>query len=123
MAEFKVKLIGYTSDPQLLSVAGAFGCFEEKSSAQIIEELRMMPEKKRRIKESRVLKNSFGCGHGSVGDQNYFIFSIEDLPRVATLQLCLPEYLSHLQQSLRRAKASRGFYLPEIIKQSSLAKR
>ncbi len=120
MTEFKVELVGYTSNPQLLSVAGALGCFEEKSSAQIMEELRMLPEEKRKIKEGRVLKNSFGRGHGSVGDQNYFIFSIEDLPRAATFQLCLPEYLSHLQQSLRRAKASRGFYLPKTIKQSNL---
>jgi len=80
-----------------------------------------LPEEKRHQKEREVLKNSFGRGHGSVGDQNYFIFSIRDLPRAATFQLCLPEYLSHLQQSLRRAKASRGFCLPEVIKNSHLA--
>ena len=116
MADFKVNLIGWTGDPQLLSVAGALGCFEEKSSAQICEELQQLSPDKRIKKEKAVLKNSFGRGHGAVGDQNYFIFSIENLPRLATLQLCLPEYLAHLQQSLRRAKASRGFYLSEEIK-------
>lgn len=118
MADFKVKIIGLTQNPQTLSTAGALGCFEEKSSDQLKKELMVKRRKKRLKKERGVLKNSFGRGHGSVGDQNHFIFSIEDLPRAATLQLCLPEYLAHLQQSLRRAKASRGFYLPEVIKQS-----
>ena len=35
MADFKVNLVGLTDDPQLHSVAGALGCFEEKSSAEI----------------------------------------------------------------------------------------
>ena len=121
MSEFTVNLIGFTDNPQTLSVAGALGCFEEKSSAQLFEELRTLSEDQRLKKEKAVLKNSFGRGHGSVGDQNCFVFSIENLPRAATLQLCLPEYLGHLQQSLRRAKASRGFYLPEAIKKSKLA--
>ena len=121
MAEFKVKLLRWTENPQTLSVAGALGCFEEKSSAQLMEELLALPEEQRLKRERAVLKNSFGRGHGSTGDQNYFIFSIEDLPRAATFQLCLPEYLAHLQQSLRRAKATRGFYLPEKINNSTLA--
>lgn len=118
MDEFKVRLLGYTDNPQSLSVAGALGCFEEKSSNVILDELNAMSSEARRKKEKGVLKNSFGRGHGAVGDQNYFIFSIENLPRVATLFLCAPEHLSHLQQSLRRATASRDFYLPEQIKKS-----
>src|SRR3989338_5701927 len=116
--DFKVKIIRVTEDPQLISVAGALGCFEEKSSDQLIEELLSLPMEQRLKKERAVLKNSFGRGHGSVGDQNHFIFSIENLPRLATLQLCQPHYLAHLQQSLRRAKASRGFHLPEAIRDS-----
>jgi thymidylate synthase (FAD) len=88
-----------------------------------MEELMKLPEEERLKKERGVLKNSFGRGHGSVGDQVHFTFSIEDLPRVVTFELCLPEYLEHLQQSLRRAKASRGFYLPEVIKNSALGKK
>jgi len=123
MSDFKVKIIGITEDPQLLSTAGALGCFEEKSSIQLMEELQILSKEQRLKRERAVLKNSFGKGHGSVGDQSCFIFSIEDLPRAATLQLCLPEYLAHLQQSLRRAKADRGFYLPEVIKNSGFGDR
>jgi len=121
MTDFKVTLLGMTENSQTISVAGALACFEEKSSVQLAEELLNLPEEQRLKRERGTLKNSFGRGHGSVGDQNYFIFSIEDLPRAATFQLCLPEYLAHLQQSLRRAKASRGFYLPGAIRHSKLA--
>lgn len=123
MTNFNVKLIGSTANPQTLSTAGALGCFEEKSSAELLAELSTLDETVRLAKEHVVLKNSFGRGHGSVGDQNCFIFSIENLPRLATFQLCLPEYLAHLQQSLRRAKASRGYYLSPVIAKSRLADR
>lgn len=116
MTNFKIKLMESTG--QSMAVAGALGCFEEKSSAEIYQELIGMPEEERLKKEKAVLKNSFGVGHGSVGDQNLFIFSIENLPRTATLELCLPQYLEHLQQSLRRAKASRGWHVPPAIYQS-----
>lgn len=119
--DFEVTLLGCTENAQALSVAGALGCFEEKSSTQLLDELLSLDKEERMKKEAAVLKNSFGKGHGSVGDQNYFIFGIEDLPRAVTFQLCLPEYLAHLQQSLRRARASKGFYLPEAIKGSKLA--
>lgn len=122
MADFKVKLID-PQNAQTLAVAAALGCFEEKSAWQIMDELLALPEEERIKKEKAVLKNSFGRGHGSVGDQAHFTFNVEDLPRAATLLLCLPEYLEHLQQSLRRAKASRGFYLPEAIKNSKLANK
>ena len=121
MTTFNVKLIGFTPNPQTLSTAGALGCFEERSSTALFDELLGLDETARSAKERTVLRNSFGRGHGSVGDQNCFIFSIENLPRLATFQLCLPEYLAHLQQSLRRAKASRGFYLSDAIKASRLA--
>ena len=116
--DFNVELIGVTEDAELLSVAGALGCFEEKSSAQILEELKALPPDERNKKVKAVLENSFGRGHGSIGDQNLFVFSIENLPRLAIFQLCLPEYLAHLQQSLRRAKADRGFHVSEAIKES-----
>jgi thymidylate synthase ThyX len=121
MKDFKVVLMDMVKDPQLASVAGALGCFEEASADQIYQEIVSLPEEQKDKKEKVVLKNSFGRGHGSVGDQNHFIFSIEGLPRAATLHLCLPEYLAHLQQSLRRAKPERGFYIPEAIRESGLA--
>lgn len=116
MKDFKVELLATAGDPQLIATAGALGCFEEDSSSKILGDLLALPAEKRDKKCEAVLKNSFGMGHGSVGDQGYFIFSIENLPRAATLQLCLPEFASHLQQSLRRAKPERGFYLPAVIK-------
>lgn len=121
MADFKVKLIGYPQNAQTLVVAAALGCFEEKSAFKIMNELLALPRKERLRREKAVLKNSFGRGHGSVGDQVHFSFSIQNLPRAATFELCLPEYLEHLQQSLRRAKASRGFHLPKAIRKSKFA--
>ncbi len=103
--------------PEQLSAYGAFGCFEEKTPIQIYESI---PEDKRRKREETVLRESAGRGHGSVADQNSFTFVIEDLTRAATLQLCSPHYLAHLQQSLRRATANRAFFVPEQLRQSSL---
>ncbi len=116
MPDFKVKLMAVTENPQLIAAAGALGCFEEDASYEILEKLLALSPEERDKKSKTVLKNSFGMGHGSIGDQCCFIFSIKDRPRAATLQLCLPEFMAHLQQSLRRAKPERGFYLPEIIK-------
>ncbi len=121
MDDIKVSLMSYTPDPQTSSVAGALACFEEASSLELWQDLRLLPGDKRGKKERAVLKNSLGRGHGSVGDQNCFIFSIQDLPRLATLFLCLPGFLAHLQQSLRRASASRGSYLPLAIRESEFA--
>lgn len=120
--DYKISLLGYSERPQTLAVAGALSCFEEECSAEIFKELSGLPPDELAKKERAVLKNSFGRGHGSVGDQTYFTFSLENVPRVVTLHLCLPEYAQHLQQSLRRANPSRGFHLPEIIKKSPLAK-
>lgn len=116
--DFKVEIIGITDNPELLSTAGALGCFEKRSSGQILKELKNLARDKQDERVKVVLKESFGRGHGSVGDQNLFIFCIENLPRLVTLQLCLPEYLAHLQQSLRRAQADRGFYISKAIKES-----
>jgi len=118
LAKLMEALCRLSANPQLLSTAGALGCFEEKSSAELMEELSCLSEEEREEKERAVLKNSFGRGHGSVGDQNSFVFSVENLPRAATLQICQPHYLAHLQQSLRRSKASRGFHLPEAVRNS-----
>src|SRR3989344_1512007 len=124
MGDLKVSLMATCGDPQLIAAAGALGCFEEDSSAKILEGLLALSTEERDKKCKAVLKNSFGMGHGSVGDQGIFIFSIENLPRAATLQLCLPEFASHLQQSLRRAKPDRGFYLPaKILKDGDMARK
>lgn len=105
--------------PEEVAVYGALGCFEEKSPLQLYkEDKKKLSKKKFEIKKEKILQETSGRGHGSVLDQNRFTFVIENIPRLATLQLCLPQYLEHLQQSLRRAKADRGFYLPKSIEQS-----
>jgi thymidylate synthase (FAD) len=123
----KVTLIAYLRTvwpaidlgPDAISTAGAMGCFEEKSSSEILKKLEKSSPKERIKIEERVHANSVGRGHGSVLDQSFFTFSIENVPRLVTLQLCALEYLSHLQQSLRRAEA-KHFYIPLAIKESKL---
>lgn len=119
--EPRVELLAVTKGegigPEELSTFGALGCFEEKSSFQLFEDARKSLDAEAfSKKKTAVIKNSFGMGHGSVADQNYFIFSIENLTRAATFQLCLPHYLAHLQQSLRRAKADRAFFVPQALR-------
>ncbi len=125
MDKIKIELMDSLGDSERTCVAGALGCFEEKSSSQIGKELAVFliehGEEAYLKKIAAVLKNSFGRGHGSVGDQSDFVFSVEGLPRSATLFLCLPEYLEHLQQSLRRAKPEQGFYIPPEIANSAMA--
>jgi len=125
--KMKIKLMDSLHDSELDCVAGALGCFKEKSSGQIREDLmafRVGHSEKEYLKKVKgVMKNSFGRGHGSVGDQSDFVFSLENVPRSVTLQLCLPEFLEHLQQSLRRAKPERGFYTPPEIANSAMGDR
>ena len=125
----KVNLIAFTKGeekklgPQEISAAGALGCFKEESSGKIWYQLREMEPEKFEKTVKTVLKESAGRGHGSVVDQNLFIYSIEDVPRSATLFLCGPEYLSHEQQSLRRASPAKGYYLPREILESKLGEK
>ena len=124
-----VELIAFTRGddeklgPQEISAIGALGCFREDSSGKIWYKIKEMEDEKLDNLVKNVLKESAGRGHGSVTDQNLFIYSIEDAPRSATLFLCGPEYLSHEQQSLRRASPTKGYYLPEKILKSKLAER
>ena len=126
---YKVKLISYTkriddpeAGPDEISAFGALGCFEEKTPSQLYHEMKEKEKEKIEQKTEKVIENSFGRGHGSVADQNAFIFEIENLGRATTLLLCSFNYLSHLQQSLRRANADRGYELPESILSSNIAK-
>ena len=105
--------------PEELSVYGAMGCFKEESSYKLLkEDFAKKNDAELEKKKIVVLKNSAGLGHGSVLDQTYFTFSIENLTRGDTLFLCSPNYLAHLQQSLRRAKADKAFHIPKSLRES-----
>ena len=124
----KVELIGVLKHPEDNSwdsddypVSGAMGCFAEKSSSDIHRKHSIDEEpyivgkgdKKRELNwdqtQELIMKETSGRGHGAVLDQPVFSFSIDNLSRASTLFLCEPEYASHVQQSLRRATAERGF--------------
>lgn len=124
----QIKLISYTSrtdfsgcGPDEISAFGALGCFEEKTPTELYDDMWLTkPKEEMDKKVEKVLNASVGRGHGSVADQNAFIFEISDVSRATTLFLCSPCYLSHLQQSLRRANADRGYELPETILNSKI---
>lgn len=104
-------------DSEDAAVYGAMGCFEGKTPFEMWQEdaSKLTPEQIEAKKE-KICRETSGRGHGAVLDQSAFLFDIENLPRAATLQLCLPEYLAHVQQSLRRVSAERGYFLPETIR-------
>lgn len=119
-AGITVRLLGQTGSAggpsaDELCIAGALGCFDERSSNDILRQLQELAPDKKTQRLERLARETSGRGHGSVLDQAAFVFSLENIPRAATLQLCLPEYLSHLQQSMRRASADRGAYLPPSL--------
>jgi len=127
-----VKLIAYSQGnfyydyskrlgPEELSVFSAATCFEERSSYQIfLNDVHKLDLEKFEKKKEGILEGTSGSGHGSVLDQNRFYFCIENIPRIATLQLCQPQYLEHIQQSLRRAPADRLYFLPKETRQSDM---
>lgn len=102
-------------DPEKIAIYGALGCFQDDSSFELYLKDKTLTKEKIEKKIERIFQETSGRGHGSVLDQSEFVFSISDIPRLTTFQLCLPQYLEHLQQSLRRADAKKGFYLPQEI--------
>jgi thymidylate synthase (FAD) len=97
--------------------AGARGCFDEFCSSDIQKKERETqqtdPEKYDKRKEG-IFAETSGRGHGAVLDMSEFGYSMDNLTRASTLFLCAPQYAAHLQQSLRRATAERGFKKIEI---------
>lgn len=120
MFEKKVELVAYLQNPEKNwdaedgASCGARGCFSEKSSNDIHEE-EILKEDYAQRKE-KIFEETAGRGHGAVLDQSAFTFSIDNLTRASTLFLCASQYAAHLQQSLRRATAERGFHLEDILK-------
>ncbi|MCK4997552.1 FAD-dependent thymidylate synthase [Candidatus Pacearchaeota archaeon] len=116
----KVELVGVLGHPENnfwspddYSVSGAMGCFAEESSTDIHQRHSIDGElyKGRDWEGTKelLMKETSGRGHGAVLDKGIFSWSIDNLTRESTLFLCGPQYASHLQQSLRRASAEKGF--------------
>ena len=116
MVEKKVELVAWLHgdefDIEDLVVAGAKGCFSDKSSSEIQKEISRLENQN--ILNEKIMDATSGKGHGAVLDQASFTFSIKGLSRASTLLLCSPEYGSHLQQSQRRVSANEDF--PDIDK-------
>ena len=106
---------------QYIAVAGALGCASDRSSADICAELNQMEKGDAQARCVKVLAGSFGRGHGSVGDQANYTFSLEGVSRLVTLFFCQSTHSSHLQQSLRWTKAG-GFVLPSQVEQCDWVK-
>jgi thymidylate synthase ThyX len=109
--------------PEQVAAYGAATCFEERTSLELYTgDLEDKTQEQLAEIIERMMRETSGRGHGSVLDQSAFTFVIKGLPRLATLQICSPQYLMHLQQSLRRASAESGYFLPEAILNSDLAR-
>ncbi|MDQ5987785.1 MAG: Flavin-dependent thymidylate synthase [Syntrophus sp. SKADARSKE-3] len=119
MGNMKVTLL--VGPPEEIAVSGALGCTDERSSADFLRKLQFMDAEKVIEKRKQVLADSFGRGHGSVGDQANFQFSLEGVSRLVTLFLCQSTHASFLQQSLRRVKAG-GYVFPDALKDKPYAK-
>ena len=96
---------------------GARGCFSELSSKDIHDK-EIAENGNYEKRKEKIFEETSGRGHGAVLDQSYFLFSMDNITRMSTLFLCAPQYASHLQQSLRRATAERGFHLPVSLEES-----
>lgn len=92
---------------------GARGCFDESCSSDIHRA--EIGREDYEARKEKIFAETSGRGHGAVLDQSEFLFSIDNLSRASTLFLCGPQYADHLQQSLRRATAERGFHVPKNL--------
>lgn len=104
--------------PEELVVYGANACIKKIDPLSIYKDHVASGIDINQFKE-RVLNATIGSGHLGVLDQATFTFVIRDVPRITTLFLVSPIYLSHLQQSMRSVEPY-GYYIPESIAKSKL---
>ncbi len=98
-------------DPVDLVVYGAYATLKKEPSYVLRS---MDDEEKRLTRRKRILSVTLESGHLSVLDQAVFSVYVSDIPRLATLFLVQPLFLSHLQQSMRRVEPY-GYYLPPSL--------
>lgn len=70
----------------------------------------------------KVFRNTLARGHIDIADMGSFLVVGRNVPRLVTLFLCSPHYLSHEQQSLRYTRAN-TFYLPKPIRGTQLEEK
>lgn len=90
----KVKLLGYTPDPELLCGVAASTSTRSGSPSQIYQKMDSETAE-------RIIKRVTGYGHVSVIEHASFTFSVEDVSRAMTHQLVRHRIASYTQQSQR----------------------
>ena len=121
----EVKLIAKLSSeymgPEELVAFGARATIRKDDAYTLYQEA-LKEENAEKIKK-RLLDVTIGSGHIDVLDQAVFTFVLRDIPRLTTIFLVSPLYLSHLQQSMRYVQPY-GVYLPEELRsERDVAKR
>lgn len=94
VSKLRVKLLRYTTDPELICGTAALTSTRSGSPSEIMREIDSETAK-------RMIKKVTGCGHTSVIEHACFTFSIEDVSRAMTHQLVRHRMASYTQQSQR----------------------
>ena len=129
----EVRLIGYTKgygkysnlSPDEIAAYAAGADFVSESLTELYEnDMKLikhgeLTEEKRQKKIDRILNESYGRGHGSVGDQIHFNIEIKNCTRSFTLFDTSSEFAEHEQQSFRRTDSSKGVFASEAVRDSS----
>lgn len=106
-------------DPIDLIVYGAYSTIKKDSSIEL--KRRDLSDGSIDKRRNRILNVTLESGHLSVLDQVVYSIYISDVPRLATLFMIQPIYMSHLQQSMRRVEPY-GVYIPDEIKDKEIIK-
>ncbi|MEM3672616.1 MAG: FAD-dependent thymidylate synthase [Candidatus Bathyarchaeia archaeon] len=114
----KVKLLRYTTDPEILCGAAALTSSKSGSPSETFEKMDI--EQARRI-----IKRVTGYGHTSVIEHASFTFSLEGVSRAMTHQLVRHRIASYTQQSQRYVTYDtlEKYVTPKSIAENAEAKR
>lgn len=114
-AKLNVKLLRYTSEPELACATAAHLCYSNSSIADL--QAKMSSEKVEKLL-SRIIEE----GHWSVLEHASFTFGIEGISRACSHQLVRHRLASYSQQSQRFANESGfNYIIPPKIKQEKKA--
>ena len=106
----------YDFNPNAIPAYVALGCKSTETPSKLVYNDRNMDPLKQAKKIERITKETSGRGHLSTREFSEFLFELENVPRLVTLHLCQNMHLSPMQQSMRFTDATRGYYLPESLK-------